>query len=335
MRRGILSPGPFASDGQNLSGTTRGSTGHPTGNVSTFGMRVLVIGGSGFIGREIVRGLVHAGHAVRVLSRHSSLPEVETVKGDVRDGKALRSASMDCEAILYLAGIIAEVGPQTYERVHHQGVLHALAAAHAVGVRRWIQMSALGTRESARARYHQTKWAAEEAVRASGLDWTIFRPSVVFGPGDGFIRFFERMSRWSPVLPLIGGGGMLFQPVAVGDVARCFVEGLTSPAAIGRTYDVCGRERWTLRSMLEEILQVTGRRRLLLNVPWGLAQVQALCMETVFADILRLAPPLNRDQLLMLGEDNVGDPEPAFRDFRIKPLDFATGIRRYLPRSGS
>lgn len=294
-------------------------------------MRILVIGGSGFIGEEIVLRLLRAGHQVRVMGRGRRRPGVESVLGDVGDPAALQAACLGCDAVYYLAGIIAEVGSQTYERVHHVGVLNGLAAARAAGVRRWIQMSALGTRPHARARYHQTKWAAEEAVRQSGFDWTIFRPSMVFGRGDAFINFFERMSRWSPFLPLIGGGRTLFQPVAVEDVAHCFVDCLANPGTRGVTYDLCGRERWTLRAILAEVMKVSGRRRILMPVPWPIAWMQAWLMECIWAGVLRRRPPLNRDQLRMLREDNIGDPEPALRVFRLQPMDLATGIRRYLP----
>ena len=164
---------------------------------------------------------------------------------------------------------------------------------------------------------------AEEMVRASGLRWTIHRPSIVFGPGDGFVSFFEKMSRWSPVLPLIGGGQMLFQPVAVEDVARCFAGSLTRPTTEGRTYDLCGAERFTFRQMLEEMLRVTGRRRLLLPIPWVVAGVQAALAEFCVGTVLRRPPPLSRDQLLMLREDNVGDPGPMAHDFGFQPRTYS------------
>ena len=260
---------------------------------------------------------------------------VETIRGSVVDGQGLEAACRGCDAVIHLVGIIAEVGAQTYRRVHSEGTQNLLAAARVAGIRRWVQMSALGARAGAAAEYHRTKWEAEEMVRASGLEWTIHRPSIVFGPGDGFVGFFARMSRWSPVLPLIGGGGMQFQPIAVEDVATCFVGALGRPSTVGKTYDLCGRERFTLRDIFRQVLEVTGRRRLLLPVPWVVAGVQARMAEILFAKMLGRTPPLNRDQLLMLREDNIGDPGPMMRDYGLEPASFRAGLRRAGAMSGS
>lgn len=295
-------------------------------------MTVLVIGGSGFVGRELVRQLRAAGHTPRVLARgtHGVEAGVETVRGSVLQPETLAAACAGCDAVVHLVGIISEVGAQTYEHVHIDGTRNVLAAAQAAGVPRHVHMSALGTRPNAVARYHRSKWAAEEAVRASGLAWTIFRPSLIYGAGDGFVNLFARMSRWSPVLPVMGSGQNLVQPIAVADVARCFVAALTQPASVGQTYDLCGRERFSFTAVLDEILAATGRHRAKVHLPMPLARFQAAVLEWVFPTLLRQAPPLNRDQLLMLAEDNVGDPEPALRAFAFEPVKFREGIRRFL-----
>lgn len=283
----------------------------------------------------MVERLVAAGHSVRVLSRGTrsagtSRPGVESVRGSVTEPSGLEAACAGCDAVVHLVGIIAEVRDQTFERVHVEGTRNLLAAASRAGVRRWVQMSALGTRPHAVAQYHQTKWKAEELVRASGLEWTVFRPSLVFGPGDGFVNFFERMSRWSPVLPLIGGGRGLMQPVPVGVVATCFAGALGQPASVGRTYDVCGPDRLPFRRILGHILEVTGRRRWLMPVPWGVAMVQGWVAEWIWGSVLGRTPPLSRDQVRMLREDNVGDPGPMMRDFGVVPAGFREGIESWL-----
>ena len=295
-------------------------------------MRVLVTGGSGFVGREVVHQLHATGHVVRVLARGSrdTVPGIEFFRGSVLKPATLAPACIGCDAVIHLVGIISEVGEQTYERVHTDGTRHLLAAAKAAGVPRFLHMSALGTRPGAVARYPRSKWAAEEAVRASGLAWTIFRPSLIYGPGDGFVNLFARLSRWSPVLPVMGDGRGLLQPVAVEDVARCFAGALAVPSSIGQTYDLCGRERLSFTAVLDEILAATGRRRWKLRVPLSLARAQAALLEFTCAKLLRRAPPLNRDQLLMLAEDNVGDAEPASRTFGFEPVEFRAGIRLFL-----
>jgi NADH dehydrogenase len=204
-------------------------------------MTVFVTGGTGFVGRAILRELAARGHRARLLARDpdaarartASLPgEREFCQGDVLEASLLSAALAGADAVIHLVGIISEIGRQTYENVHTRGAENLVAAAKAAGVRRFVQMSALGVRANAVARYHKSKWAAEECVRASGLDWTIFRPSIIYGPGDGFVNLFARMSRWLPVLPVMGSGKNLMQPIAVEDVARCFVGALATPRGV-------------------------------------------------------------------------------------------------------
>lgn len=285
-------------------------------------MKVLVTGGTGFVGREVVRRLNEARHSVFLLKRAESDAGVE----------ACANAMRGCDAVIHLVGIISEAGEQTFENVHTRLTERIVRAAEQAGVRRFVHMSALGTRANAVARYHQTKWAAEETVRASGLEWTIFRPSIIYGPGDGFVNLFARISRFSPVVPLVGGGHSKFQPVSVANVAHCFVAALTEPQTSGKTFDLCGEERLTLREIVDAVLTATGRRRWKLPLPFGLAHLQAMAAEFVFGKVLGKPPPLNRDQLLMLREDNVGDAITANELFGLKHERFAVGIGHYLRR---
>lgn len=301
-------------------------------------MKVLVTGATGFVGREIVRQLHAAGHRVRILARQPHgraarelIPAfaAEAHAGNVLEAASMSGAANGCDAIIHLVGLISERGTQTFENVHLHATQNLLAEAQRAGVRRWIHMSALGTRPHARSRYHQTKWAAEEAVRHSGLAWTIFRPSLIYGPGDGFVNLFARMSRLSPILPVMGDGQNLFQPVPVAEVARCFVGALNEPASVGKVFDVCGPERLSYDAVLDAVLHATHRRRLKLHVPMPLARLAAATLEVLFP-LLRQAPPLNRDQLLMLEEDNVGEREPAAARFGLTAKPFAEGIAAYL-----
>lgn len=295
-------------------------------------MRVLITGASGFVGRAVLAEAVRSGHQVRGLARRppAGSGEVEWVPGSVLSAAGLTAAARDCQAVIHLVGIIGELGDQTFERVHHEGTLRVLEACSAAGVRRLVHMSALGTRPDAVSRYHRSKWAAEEAVRGSGLRWTIFRPSVIYGPGDGFVNFFARMSRWSPVLPVIGRGTALLQPVDVGSVARAFIRALDCDKAEGTTYDLCGPDRLTLGAILRHLLEITGRRRGIVRIPRPIAWAQAGLLEQVYPRLMRRIPPLSRDQILMLDEDNVGDPMPAERDLGVRALPFAEGVRSFL-----
>lgn len=302
-------------------------------------MKVLVTGGTGFIGRNVVRRLVAAGHEPFVLVREVGSGKARAlagdlkamlVAGDIHDAASLQASVVGVDAVIHLVGIISEIGRNTFEEAHVGATRRLLGAAKGAGVRRWVQMSALGTRPNARARYHQTKCAAEELVRASGFDWTIFRPSIVYGPGDGLVGLFAKMSRWSPILPVMGSGAGLMQPIHVEQVAKAFVGALTTPASIGQTYDLCGDERFRFVEILGLILKALGRRRLIVHLPMGVARLQAKVMETLFPAILRRASPLTLDQLLMLEEDNVGDPAKAKTDFALEFRPFAEGLKTYL-----
>jgi uncharacterized protein YbjT (DUF2867 family) len=304
-----------------------------------YSVNVLVTGGTGFVGREIVRELQRAGHRIHLLVRDARSREAGELAAkcgaQLRSGNVLDAASITdsfggIDAVIHLVGIISEIGDQTFENVHARGTQKLVASAQQAGVRRLVHMSALGTRPNATARYHQSKWAAEEIVRHSGLDWTIFRPSIVYGPGDGFVNLFARISRWSPIVPIVGGGRTKFQPVPVASVAAAFVAALAEPRAVGRTYDLCGRETFTLDEIVDEILAMTNRRRWKFHVPRALAAFQAALLEFVCRNFLGQAPPLNRDQLIMLREDNVGDGRPAEELFGLPTESFREGIRRYI-----
>jgi NADH dehydrogenase len=184
-------------------------------------------------------------------------------------------------------------------------------------------MSALGTRPNAHSRYHQTKWQAEQIVRNSGLDWTIFRPSIIYGPGDQFVNRFTKIARWSPVLPVMGRG--TFQPIPVREAAWCFVRALGQPASMGATLDLVGSEVLTLAEILKAILAASGRRRLIVRVPMMAARVLAWLLEAV-SRISATAPPLNRDQLIMLEEENIGNPQSAIELLGLQVPRFAQEI---------
>ena len=266
----------------------------------------------------------------RAGGRRSSLSDASADRKKPR----LTTAFAGCDAVIHLVGIISEAGRNTFENVHTRGTQNVVGAAIQAGVRRFVHMSALGTRANAVSRYHQTKWAAEEIVRHSGLDHTIFRPSLIFGPEDHFVNLFARMSRFSPVLPVMGPGKARFQPVAVEVVAEAFVRALGEPRAVGQTYDLCGPDTLTFPQILEAILAATDRKRWKLHVPLGIAWCQAAALEFIFG-VVGKPPPLNRDQLVMLQEDNVGNPQVANEMLGLEQKGFAEGVARYLGRESA
>ncbi len=307
-------------------------------------MKVFITGATGFVGREVVRRVRAAGHSVSILARDPASRTALRLEsefgahiriGNILDEDSLSEAMAGADAAIHLVGIIAEVGEQTFERIHVAGTANTVAAARQRGVTRFVHMSALGTRPDSVSRYHQSKWAAEEAVRNSGLAFTIFRPSLIYGAEDRFVNLFARMMRVSPVVPVMGSARALFQPVSVQKVAACFSQALDESKSIGQTYDLCGSERLTFDELLDTIGEVTGRNRWKLHVPLGVAHAQARLLEWVFPRFLHRAPPLNRDQLIMLQEGNVGNPAPADELFSVPQESFRAGIARYLVRTAA
>ncbi len=274
-------------------------------------MIIAVTGATGFVGRELVRQLGAAGVEVRAVRRGESLPE------------AVRGA----DAVIHLIGIIRERGPNTFQHVHVELTRAVVDATKTAGIRRYLHMSALGTRPNAQSRYHQTKWAAEEYVRQSGLAWTIFRPSVIYGAEDKSTNMLARALRWLPFAMVLGNGRGRVQPISVENVAKAFVESLGNDATIGKTYDLCGPESLTWDDLYDTLSAALGLRRPKLHLPLSVARPLAAVMETLLPQ-----PPFTRDQLLMVTEDNIGDPVPATRDLHLEPESFQQGLTRYLKR---
>jgi uncharacterized protein YbjT (DUF2867 family) len=306
-------------------------------------VKVFLTGATGFVGREVLSQLRDLGHSIRVLAREPaaasaralSMPsQVEIHSGDVTRPDSLKGALEGIDAVVHLVGIISQVGANSFHNVHVRGTQNLIEATRAAGVRRFVHMSALGTRLQASSQYHRTKWAAEEALRCSGLDYTIFRPSIIFGPEDHFVNLFARIARFSPIIPVMGDGKTRFAPVAVESVARAFALAITVSQCEGQTLDLCGPETLTFDQMLDEILAVLGRRRVKIHVPLAFARWQAALLEWLYARLLNRAPPLNRDQLIMLQEDNVGSGEKAAQLFGLPPVTLRQGIA-YLKRANS
>jgi uncharacterized protein YbjT (DUF2867 family) len=268
---------------------------------------------------------------------------VEAAEGDVLDPISLAAACKGREAVLHLVGIIHEKGRQTFDRMHREAVENALAAAQGAGVRRFLHMSAMGSAEEAPSAYGRSKAAGEKAVRASGLDWTVFRPSIIFGPGDGFVSLLAMIVRRNPAfIPVIGPGTTQFMPVSVYDVARVFADALGRPETAGKSFEVGGPEVFSLNDIYREIAAAVGKPgKPLFHFPIWYGRLLATGFEWAARHGILPDPPLTRDQLLSLSRDSVADVSATelvfggpWRPFREGIREYLQGGRRHDPRNG-
>ena len=299
-------------------------------------MRVAVTGATGFVGGYVVNELLRRGHAVRVLvrgdaSRSRFNRPVESAPGDITDPASLDAFASGCEAVVHLVGIIHEKGGRSFDQIHRQGTENVVVAATRAGVRKYVHMSAMGSSASSASEYGRTKAMGEEAVKRSKLDWTILRPSIVFGPGDGFVSLFAKIIRLNPgFIPVIGPGTVKFMPVSVRDVARLFADALEKPDAARRSFEVGGPGMFTMDEIYQEIAAALGKPgKPLVHFPLWVGGLIATAMSLAPRWVLP-KPLLTRDQLRSLSQDNVGDTSAAAAIFGPIERDFRSGIREYI-----
>jgi uncharacterized protein YbjT (DUF2867 family) len=300
--------------------------------------QIAVLGGSGFIGRYVVKRLAGRGEVLAVGGRHAADAKFLKLKGDVGQ-VGLLNIAIDDDAVLpaFLAGkdalincvgILYERGAQKFDIVHHSAPAKLARLAREAGIERLVHLSAIGADPRSTSAYARSKAAGEQAVRDAFPTATILRPSIVFGPEDDFFNRFAAMATVSPFLPLIGGGETRFQPVYVGDVADAVIRALDDPAAAGRTYELGGPKVYTFRALMELMLQEIKRHRRFVGVPFGLASLQARLLS-----LLPIAPPLTPDQVEMLKRDNiVSSGALTLQTLGIDPVGLEAILPTYLDR---
>ena len=313
-------------------------------------MNVFLTGATGFVGSHLVQGLVAAGHSVRALvhslgKAKTRAPGIEYIPGNILEPASLRDIMPGCDAVIHLVGIIDEFKGTTFERIHHEGTRKVVAAARASSIRRFVHMSALGTRLNAVAAYHKTKWKGEEAVRGGGIPWVILRPSIIFGPGDGFTtRMLELMRkapsiifgpgdgfttrmlelmRKAPLRLIVGSGRYPVQPVYIGDVVDCFVQSLSSDAALGREVALGGPRAMPIEEMLDALAAAAGIRKRKVHLPYWLMYANATLLE-----IFLPRPPVTCDQLTMMREGSTCATAPMLATFRVKHWTLEQGLKQ-------
>lgn len=296
---------------------------------------VTIYGGSGFVGRHLVRALAKRGWRIRVAVRRPDLAghlqplgvvgQVQPVQANLRYPDSVARAAEGASAIVNLVGILYQSGAQRFDAVQGQGAEAVAKAAKKEGAR-LVQMSAIGADKNSESDYGRTKALGEQAAFSAKRDAIVVRPSIVFGPEDDFFNRFASLARISPFLPLIGGGETKFQPVFVGDVAAAIAKAVDGEAKGGETYELGGPEVKSFRELMEITLQEINRKRLLLPLPFAVARLQAFFME--FAP----KPMLTRDQVTMLERDNVVSATATRERRTLEGLGISpTAMRAILP----
>ncbi|MBA2598283.1 MAG: NAD(P)H-binding protein [Chloroflexia bacterium] len=289
--------------------------------------KILITGGAGFVGTNLIAAL--GTRPIRVLVRDSrraakiARSNVEIVEGDVTQPETLRGAMDGIEAVIHLVAVISEEGRATFDTVIRQGTVNVVSEAKRAGVARFLQMSALGARNDPRFGYFEAKWQAEKAVEQSGLAWTIFRPSVIFGPGDEFINTLARLVKTAPIVPVVGNGRSRFQPVAVGEVAIAFVHALDHPECAGHIYELGGGNSYSYEAMLDVIAHQLGKPKPKVHIPVNLMKL-VVKLSKPLPKALR--PPVTDEQLRMLAIDNATESSATAELIGRKPLSLEDGI---------
>ena len=308
---------------------------------STSGKLITVIGGSGFIGRHLVQALAKRGYRIRVACRRPDLAghvqplgtpgQIMPVQANVRYPASLAAACDGAFAVVNLTGILYGSSAQSFDAVHVFGAEASAKAARAAKARLFIQMSAIGADQASTSEYARSKAAGEALARAAFPGAIIIRPSIVFGPEDGFFNKFAGLARLSPALPLIGGGTTKFQPVFVGDIAEAVARLVDAGEADGRTYELGGPDVLSFKQLMQFTLETIGRKRLLVPLPWAVARIQGMILG------LLPKPLLTADQVELLKSDNVvseaaGREKRTLEGLGVSPRGIAGIVPSYLYR---
>jgi NADH dehydrogenase len=300
---------------------------------------VVVFGGGGFLGRRLVDRLTAEGMTVRVAVRHPDRSRIElrsggfervtVVPADVRDQASVAAAIAEADAVVNAVSAYVEKGGVTFEAVHVRGAENLAREAAAAGVARFVLVSGIGADPDSSSPYIRARGRGELMVRQAFPGATIVRPGAMFGPGDALFGTLAALARLLPALPLIGGGSTRLQPIFVEDVAEAISSILSDPGTVGRTYELAGPKVYTLHELVNMTLQLMGKRRLLVPIPFAVAEVQARLFE------LLPNPPLTTGQVDLLKTDNVASGVlPDVQDLNIQPKAVEEVIPTYIgPRA--
>lgn len=293
---------------------------------------IFIAGASGFVGHHLVDHLIARKSDIAGLARSERAAKAlasrgcRVVQGDITRPESLRNVLQAGDSVIHLVGIIEERGSATFQSIHVEGTRNLIAEAKRAGVRHFFYQSALGADAGSWSGYLRTKAAAEEIVKASGLPCTIFRPSLIIGPWDGFTKKMMALIRMSPVLPIPGEGRAKFQPIYIKDWLACIDKVLASPGDYPSTYDIGGPEQLAYRQIVAHLAEALNRSRPMISVPMGLMKLSSSILGAVLRN-----PPVTLDQLRLLEQDNICDPDAVERHFGFRPMRYVDALREFIP----
>jgi NADH dehydrogenase len=292
---------------------------------------IFIAGASGFVGGHLTDYLLSKGHKLKCLARSEkakkSLSEkgVMVVPGDITKAETLKGVLDPDDLVIHLVGIMEEKWESTFQGIHIEGTKNLVAEAQRAGVRHFMYQSALGADRNSWSGYLRTKAEAEDLVRRSGLNYTIFRPSLIIGPWDDFTKKLIDILKLSPVIPIPGEGSAKFQPVYIKDWLKCAEKVIENPAQVTGTYEIGGPEHLTYREIVEKLSKAMGHNRPAFKIPMGLMRFSA----SIFEKILSV-PPVTSDQLRLLGQDNICDPKSIEKNFGFVPAKYEEALKEFI-----
>ena len=298
---------------------------------------ILITGGTGFVGSHLIKRLIDEGHKVRCVIREGSKKidrikglGAEIVHGDVTDADSLIDACKGIDTIIHLVGIIQEEKGMTFQSIHVDGTRNLVNAAKKNNVRLFYYQSANGADKDGKTAYYKTKAEAEEIVKASGMDYIIFRPSLIYGDGDQFVLRLKKIIHDAPVIPIIGSGESLLQPIFIDDLVACLIKAITTPQLKNRIFCIAGPEQIRFKDVVIRIADAMGVKKPSFHVPVFLMRPAAMLMEAILPK-----PPVTVDQITMIQMDNICDIKDMKEVFNIEPISFNEGLLKVFKYSRS
>jgi len=280
-------------------------------------MRILLTGATGFVGNNILEELIKNNYKIKCLVRKNiKLKNCETIKGDITNYNSLLKAMKDCDVVINLVGIIKESLRKNinFETIHFLGSKNLIDVAKKFHIKQFIQTSALGTRKYAKSKYHKTKYQAERYLINSGLNYTIFRPSIMFGEYDKSINLFAKIIKILPIFPIFGSGDYKWQPIYVKDVAKMFVKAINNKKCYNKIFKVGGIKQYKFKELIKVIAMLLNKKVVIIKIPYKLTEFLIKIFNGLF--------PINYDQLVMLNEDNITNRKDFIKIFDIKLNNF-------------